>query len=351
MSGEVQSGTLRGLEAFENPRMVPMDDGLVAACFFLMKLLPARFMLERAVERGELLPGGQICESSSGTFALALAMLAVRHRYRLLIVGDWALDPGLRRRLLQLDAELDIVETPHTTGGYQQARLERVQQRVGEASDRFWPAQYSNPDNPLSYAKVAAHIIETIGRIDCLVGPVGSGGSMCGTARYLRLLFPELHVIGIDTPGSVLFGQPNVLRQVSGLGGGIVPDNVDHTQFDEIHWLTAPELMASARRLYREQGLFMGPTSGGAVMVARWWRDRNPGKTVVAICPDEGHRYSETAYDETWVRNNIRGSDDPVRVSPVSVFSPRAEMTGWTRFDWKRRSLAEVSLLASISPT
>lgn len=338
----VKHTQLRGLEAFENPRIVPLGEGLFAASFFLMKLLPARFMLERAVERGDLAAGGRICESSSGTFALALSMLAARHDYRLRIIGDWALDRGLRCRLSQLGTDLDIVEAPHPTGGYQQARLERLQQHLQDDPEIYWPAQYSNPDNPMSYSKVAAHIIDRVGPIDCLVGPVGSGGSMCGTAHHLRLVFPELEVIGVDTPGSVLFGQPNILRQVSGLGGGICPGNVDHTQFDEVHWLTAAEIMTATHVLHRTHGLFMGPTSGVATKVARWWRDRNPGKTVVAICPDEGHRYADTAYDESWLRANISGWGTPARAEPIPVPSPAVEMHGWSRFEWRRRDLTEV---------
>lgn len=337
-----ERGSLRNLEAFEDSRIVPLGGSVYGACFFLMKLLPARYMLERAVERGQLTESGTICESSSGTFALALAMLAAQGNFRLLIVGDWALDPGLRQRLLALSVELDIVEAPHPRGGYQLARLERLKEHLANRPGSYWPAQYSNPDNPLAYAKVAAQIIDEVGPIDCLVGAVGSGGSMCGIAHYLRLLFPELALIGIDTPGSVLFGQPGALRQVSGLGGGIVPANVDHSQFDEVHWLSAAEIIAAAHDLHRDRGLFMGPTSGAAVKVARWWGETHPGKTAIALCPDEGHRYVDTAYDESWVKANIEGWSDARRERPLTVTSPTEQMAGWSRFGWGRRSLVEV---------
>jgi cysteine synthase A len=332
---------MRKLEDFEGPRLVPLGANLFGASFFLMKLLPARFMLERAAEQGQLKPGTTICESSSGTFGLALAMLAVQHGYRLILVSDWALDRHLHRRLIELGAEVTIVDSPAPSGGLQQSRLDRLQMYLRDIAGSYWPSQYYNPDNPRSYGKVAEQFIDRVGRLDCLVGPVGSGGSMSGTSRYLRTLFPDLHAIGVDTPNSVLFGQPSGKLNLSGLGGNILPSNVDHGQFDEVHWLTPAETFHATHQLHREHGLFMGPTSGAAYRVAEWWSRNNPGKTVVALFPDEGHRYVETVYDPEWLET-IAGWPGPLRASPVTVRTPREPMSGWSRFPWKRRSLDEV---------
>ncbi|RWA69068.1 cysteine synthase family protein [Mesorhizobium sp.] len=332
---------MRKLEDFENPRIVPLDGSMYGASFFLMKLLPARFMLENAAERGDLKPGATICESSSGTFGLALAMLALQHRHRLVLVSDWALDRHLHRRLNELGAQVTIVDTPAVSGGLQRARLDRVHGYLREHPGSYWPCQYDNADNPLSYGKVAALLIDRVGRIDCLVGPVGSGGSMCGTSRYLRPLFPHLYTIGVDTPNSVLFGQPSGRLNLSGLGGNILPRNVDHSQFNEIHWLTPAETYAAAHDLHRSHGLFMGPTSGAAFRVGQWWARRNPGKTVVTLFPDEGHRYVETVYDPQWLQS-ATSRPGRVREDPVTVAAPNDPMRGWSRFGWERRSLGQV---------
>lgn len=337
---------MRKLEDFEGPRLVPLSDCLYGASFFLMKLLPARFILERAAEQGLLKPGTTICESSSGTFGLALAMLAVQHGYRLILVSDWALDRHLHRRLIELGAEVAIVDSPAPSGGLQQARLDRLQLYLRDIADSYWPSQYYNRDNPLSYAKVAEQFIDRIGKVDCLVGPVGSGGSMSGTSRYLRALFPDLYAIGVDTPNSVLFGQPSGKLNLSGLGGNILPSNVDHSQFDEVHWLTPAEVFHATHDLHREHGLFMGPTSGAAYRVARWWSQTNPGKAVVALFPDEGHRYAETVYDQDWL-GAIAGWGDPPREGPMTVSTPKAPMSRWSRFMWKRRTLDEILAHAS----
>ncbi|RWI32030.1 pyridoxal-phosphate dependent enzyme [Mesorhizobium sp.] len=332
---------MRKFQDFEDPRIIKLRENLYGASFFLMKLLPARFMLELAVEVGQLKQGATICESSSGTFGLALAMLARQYGYRLILVSDWALDRHLHRRLIELGAEVDIVEKPAASGGFQQARLDRLQRHIREIADSYWPLQYDNPNNPLSYAKIAEQMINRVGKVDCLVGAVGSGGSMSGTSRCLRVLFPELHAVGVDTPNSVLFGQPSgSITKLSGLGGHIVPKNVDHCQFDEIHWLTPAETCQATHELHREHGLFMGPTSGAAYRVAEWWSRNNPGKAVVAIFPDEGHRYTETTYDQEWLQT-VPGWPGPLRQNPVTVATPKEEMLGWSRFSWNRKTLGQ----------
>lgn len=337
---------MRKFQDFELPRIAELSDCLFGASFFLMKLLPARFMLERAVEHGLLKSGGTICESSSGTFGLALAMLAVQYGYKLVLVSDWSLDRQLRKRLVELGTHVDIVDRPARSGGLQQARLDRLAEYLKEMPDSYWPSQYSNKDNPLAYGKFAEMLVERVGKIDCLIGPVGSGGSMCGTTKFLRVIFPDLHAVGVDTTNSILFGQPVGKMIINGVGGAIVPFNVDHRQFDEIHWLTPAEVFQATHRLHQAHGLFMGSSSGAAYRVADWWSRKNPGKNVVAIFPDEGHRYVETVYDENWL-SSVPGWPTSIRQEPVTIETPAMELTGWSSYHWCRRTLAEV-LSASI---
>ncbi|OBQ86462.1 pyridoxal-phosphate dependent enzyme [Mesorhizobium sp. WSM3873] len=332
---------MRNLEDFEYPRVVELRDGLCGASFFLMKLLPARFILERAVEQGLLKTGASICEASSGNFGLALAMLGVQYGYKLTLVSDSSLDRHLHTRLVQLNVHVDVVDKPARGGGFQQARLDRLTEYLTGIPGSYWPSHHSNPDNPLAYAKLAELLIDRVGKIDCLVGPVGSGGSMCGTSKYLRVPFPELHTIGVDSPQSGLFGQPSSKRHLSGLEASIIPSNVDHRHFDEVHWLTPAEAFDATHRLHRDHGLFMGPTGGAAYRVANWWSQRNPGKKVVAIFPDEGHRYVETVYNEDWLAS-VSGWLQSMREEPVAVAAPTEELTGWSYFAWGRRTLDEV---------
>ncbi|MES0132578.1 pyridoxal-phosphate dependent enzyme [Mesorhizobium sp. M0029] len=332
---------MRNLEDFENPRIIELGDGLYGASFFLMKLLPARFILERAVEQGLLKTGASICESSTGNFGLALAMLCAQYGYKLTLVGDSALDRHLHTRLVQLNVHVDVLDKPARGGGFHEARLDRLTKYLKEIPGNYWPSYHSNPHNPLAYAKLAELLIDRVGEIDCLVGPVGSGGSMCGTSKYLRVPFPGLHTIGVDSPKSVLFGQPNGRRRLPRLEASITPSNVDHRHFDEVHWLTQAEAFHATHRLHRDHGLFMGPTGGAAYKVANWWSQRNPGKKVVTIFPDEGHRYAETVYNEDWLAS-VPGWRQFIREEPVAVAAPSEELTGWSCFAWGRRTLDEV---------
>src|SRR6266516_6818660 len=174
-------------EAYQTPRLIRLGPNLFCACFTLMKMIPARFILRRALQDGELEPGTVIVETTSGTFGLALAMQAVHMDRRLILISDPVIDERLYRRLTDLGAVVERVPASarEMPGGFQAARLERLAQITAEQRSAFCPEQYSNPDNPRVYATVAELLLECLGQVDCVVGPVGSGGSMCGTVGLL----------------------------------------------------------------------------------------------------------------------------------------------------------------------
>jgi len=301
VSGDVINANF--VDAIALPRIVWLRPNLIGLAFPLMKLLPARFIVRRALEEGELQPGGLIAETTSGTFGLALAMVARLGGHPLTLVSDPAIDAPLRRRLEDLGAVVHIVEQPGTSGGFQQARLEVLERVLADHPGSFCPRQYTNPHNPGSYAPCAEQLVHAAGAVDCLVGTVGSGGSVCGISSYLRLLFPELTVVGVDTHRSVIFGQSDAGggRTLRGLGNSLMPRNVDHTAFDLVHWVGAAEAFRATRQLHREHALFVGPTSGAAYLVADWWARENPDSLTAVVFPDEGYRYQDTVYDDAWL--------------------------------------------------
>jgi len=333
------------VEAHALPRIVWLRSNLVVLAFSLMKLLPARFIIRKALENGELQPGALIAETTSGTFGLALAMVARLQGHPLTLVSDPAIDPPMQRRLEDLGATVHIVREPAATGGFQRARLDVLQRVLAENPGSFCPRQYSNPHNPESYGACAEHLAHAVGPVDCLVGTVGSGGSMSGISSYLRLLVPELTVIGVDTHGSVIFGQADAgaKRMLRGLGNSLVPPTVDHTAFDWVHWVTAAEAFRATRQLHQEHALFAGPTSGAAYLVADWWARENPDSLVAVIFPDEGYRYLDTVYNDSWLeQHGLRLETLPA--APEEWDCPHETGDCWSFYNWARRSHASSTL-------
>lgn len=320
------------------PKVVRLTGNLYGACFTLMKLLPARFIIDEMTRRGEIDPETTIVESTSGTFGLGLAIVCALRGQRLVLVSDPVLDRPLQRRLAELGARVEIVDTPAAVGGYQRARLDRLAEIRPRYAQTFVPSQYSSRLNPAAYAHVAALLEGSLGRIDYLVGCVGSGGSMCGTATALRERFPRLRAVAVDTHASVLFGLPDGPRALRGLGNSLMPANLDHTVFDEVHWVGAAEAFTATRRLHREHALFMGPTSGAAHLVARWLAAREPSAMVVALMPDEGHRYQDTVGDARWLAEHDLLLDS-LPSAPRQVGDQAGVRGGWEWMEWNRRSL------------
>lgn len=324
---------------FETPRIVDIASNLHAAQFRLMKLLPARYMLDRAEERGLLRPHGHVVETSSGTFAMALAILAALRHYDLIIVSATSLiDPPFKERLEQLGAKVVLVEDELRTGN-QNGRLTELHRIMEKTPSAFWPQQYDNPDNPASYSRLAEIIVERVGRIDCLVGCVGSGGSLSGTTRYLRTIFPDMRAIAVDTNNSVLFGQAAGPRLLRGLGNSIVPKNLDHGLIDEVHWVGAWQAFAMTRNLYREHALYVGPTSGAAALVGGWYARTHPDETVAVIMADLGYRYQSTIYSDDWLGSRAAWPV-PIKTRPeeITEVTPAGE-NDWTFMKWARRTM------------
>jgi cysteine synthase A len=229
------------------------------------------------------------------------------------------MDPITTAKLKALGCHLHVVERMGK-GGWQGARLERLHEVMAANPDAYWPRQYDNPDNPAAYTELAHELLWEMGGVDLLVGPVGSGGSLCGTARELRRTCPDLRVVAVDAVGSVIFGQPDSLdRCQRGLGNSIVPANVDISEIDEVHWLNDREAFTATLDLARQQQIFAGNSSGSCYAVLRWLSGQvASGARIVGIFPDRGDRYVGTVYNpDYWEHSGIHRL--PVAPAPREV--------------------------------
>jgi cysteine synthase A len=272
-----------------------------------MKDRVALQMVLDAEASGWLQPGGIIVESSSGTLAEGLARVGAVKGYRVVIVTDPRIDAMSVAKLRALGAELVVVAKSHPAGGWQQSRLEALRRVLDDHPTAFWPRQYDSPSNPGAYSRrMAAELVGALGSdIAALVATVGSGGSLCGTARALREQIPSLRVIAVDAVGSVQFHQPNAPRLQSGHGNSIVPNNIDFRIIDEVHWTSDGESFSATRELTRREAIFAGGSSGSAYLVASWVAEQfEPHQHVVALFPDRGDRYASTIYSDEYMETH-----------------------------------------------
>ncbi|GAA3763303.1 pyridoxal-phosphate dependent enzyme [Salinactinospora qingdaonensis] len=295
-----------------------------------MKARAAVSMLLGARHRGELAPGAPVVESTSGTLGIGMAFAGRALGHPIVLVVDRELETSMRSLLLAYGARLEVVTEPHPVGGWQRARLERVHEICRGLSGAYWPNQYNNPDNPAGYAPLARELVDQVGHADILVCSVGSGGHGSGIARLLRSHWPGLHVIGVDTVGSTIFGLAPRPRLMRGLGSSIYPRNVDYTQFDEVHWLGPAEAVHACRELSRRSFVTGGWSTGAVATVAAWAARMRPGAEVVTVFPDGPHRYLESIFDDDYCQRHGLLSGAASR--PVEVaFGEVDEVAGWAR--------------------
>ncbi|MBT1517469.1 pyridoxal-phosphate dependent enzyme [Bradyrhizobium sp. SRL28] len=313
---------------------------LAAIDFRIMKVFPAFNIIETGLRNGDIGPNAPVVETSSGTMGLGLAIVCMHFGLKLHIFGDRAIEPPLKRTMEDLGAEVHLVDATAFDPNVQLLRKRALLDFI-DRTGATWSRQYDNLSNRLAYARPAEEAIRQFGTVDVLVATVGSGGSSCGLAHYCRAFFPEMKLVGVDTFGSVLFGHPAGRRDLRGLGNSILPGNLLHEAFDEVHWLGANEAYQAAHRLHRETSLKRGPTSGAAYLVAKWYAERFPGSKVLAVFPDDSNRYEHNVYDPAWMQE--RGYRAEIAASePILVHHPLHANGGWCRFDWSRRSLTHV---------
>ncbi|MGW7412047.1 PLP-dependent cysteine synthase family protein [Streptomyces sp. NPDC054863] len=292
----------------------------------------ALFMVERARERGDLLPGARIVESTSGTLGLGLALAGIVFGHPVTVVTDPGTEPLVSGLITAYGAEVQVVSEPHPVGGWQLARRERVAELLAAEPSAWCPDQYHNPDNVAAYAGLAQELIAQLGRIDALVVSVGTGGHSAGVASVLRNFFPALKVVGVDTTGSTIFGQDAAPRLMRGLGSSIYPRNVDYTLFDEVHWVAAAEAVWAARSLARARCATGGWSVGAVSLVARHLAATLPAEArIAAVFPDGPQRYVSTVFDDAWCTAHRLLGGRPADV-PEEIGHPgERTVTRWTR--------------------
>lgn len=252
-------------------------------------------MLEAAEAAGRLAPGATIIEPTSGNTGIALAALAAARGYKVILTMPETMSAERRRLLSAYGAE--IVLTSGTDG--MRGAIERAEVLAGETENSFIPAQFENPANPLAHYETTGPEIyaQTAGGVDIFVAGIGTGGTISGTARFLKAQKPAVQVVGIEPASSPLITQGRSgAHGLQGIGANFIPANYDLQWVDAVLTVTEEEAFAMARLLAQTEGVLNGITAGAALAasVRLLQMPENAGNTLVAVLPDSGDRYYST---------------------------------------------------------
>ncbi|MER5184166.1 2,3-diaminopropionate biosynthesis protein SbnA [Streptomyces sp. NPDC002896] len=289
-----------------------------------IKLKAAAEMVEAAERDGRLNSDSILVESSSGNLGVALSMIAASKGYRFVCVTDARCNLPTRLLMEALGSQIHIITEPAPDGGLLAARINHVRALCASDDRYVWLNQYSNPHNHMAhYRTTAPAIARHFPDLDVLFVGAGTTGTLMGCARYFRDWHRPVHIVAIDSEGSVTFGDTPGRRMIPGLGTSVRPPLLDDSYVDEVIHVNEADTIRTCHQLAR-RGFVFGGSTGTVVSGASQWLARHSGRrqqpTAVAIAPDLGERYLETIYQTNWVQDLY--GDDVLDPQAVAAHSP-----------------------------
>ena len=263
-------------------------------------------MIEAAEKEGLLKPGGTIIEATAGNTGVGLALVAAVKGYRAIFVMPDKMSEDKISLLKAYGAE--VVITPTSVPPDSPESYNGVADRLAlEIPGAYRPNQFTNPNNPLAHYMATGREIwqDTEGKIDVFVASMGTGGTISGTAKYLKEKKPGLVVVGADPEGSILSGDSPKPYKVEGIGEDFIPKTFNRQIVDEMIRVSDKESFNLARRLAREEGLLVGGSSGTALAAALKYAQRlEEPKYIVVLLPDTGRNYITKIFSDSWMQEN-----------------------------------------------
>ncbi|MDQ3403595.1 MAG: pyridoxal-phosphate dependent enzyme [Actinomycetota bacterium] len=326
-------------DAIKAPNLIRLSHNVVLARFETLKVYAALAAVRSLLDNNVVRKGQTLVDSSSGIYALALAMACHRYGMCCHIVASTTVDATMRAQLEILGATVDQMPPSTDLGLDQNRRVERVRALLDRHPDMHWMRQYHDPVHYLGYAELAVAIADVLPGPLTIVGSVGTGASTGGVIEPLRRAGADVRLVGIQPFGSVTFGSqgfsdPDAI--IAGIGSAIHFENVRHDLYDSLHWLDYRHAMAGTVALLREHAVFAGLSTGAAHLVGGWEAARVPDRTHVLIGADTGHRYTERVF------SRHREALDPADLTPVEIDSLVDLAPPWSTMPWQRRAYCSV---------
>lgn len=252
-------------------------------------------MILDAEKNGKLKKGDLIIEATSGNTGVGLAYVAASRGYRCILTMPDSMSIERRKILTTLGAEL--VLTPASDG--MKGSIDKAEEILKENSGSYSPRQFSNPANPETHRQTTAKEIirDTDGHIDIFIAGIGTGGTITGCGEALKAHDSSIKIIAVEPAESaVLSGNKPGPHRIQGIGAGFTPDILNTEIYDEIIKIDSEEAADTARKMAKDDGIFLGISSGAALKAAEivGKRPDNKGKRIIVILPDAGERYLST---------------------------------------------------------
>ena len=276
-------------------------------------------MIEEAEKAGLLKPGGTIVEATAGNTGVGLALAAAVKGYRLIVVLPDKMSGEKIALLRAYGAEVVITATnvaPDSPESYNGV-ADRLAREIPGA---FRPDQFTNPNNPLAHYRSTGPEIweDTAGRVGVLVAGMGTGGTISGTARYLKERNPNIVVVGADPEGSILSGDSPRSYKVEGIGEDFIPKTFNRQLVDEMVRVSDKDSFNTARRLAREEGILAGGSAGTALAAALKFAQRlAEPREIVVVLPDTGRNYLSKLYSDEWMQQSGFWQERTARPIPL----------------------------------